>query len=83
MEVQIRDFQIEDYDNLISLWKKAKLEHKAKGRDRREKIEKELKESPSFILVAEVDGKLVGSVLGSHDVYRQYSKSGRYGQRSE
>ena len=67
MEVQIRDFQIEDYDNLISLWKKAKLEHKAKGRDRREKIEKELKESPSFILVAEVDGKLVGSVLGSHD----------------
>ena len=67
MEVQIREFRIEDYDNLITLWKKAKLEHKPKGRDRREKIERELKENPSFILLAEVKGQLVGSVLSSHD----------------
>ena len=67
MEVQIREFRIEDYDALISLWNKANLEHKPKGRDRRDKIERELKENPSFILLAEVKGQLVGSVLASHD----------------
>ncbi|MBC8490345.1 MAG: GNAT family N-acetyltransferase [Bacteroidetes bacterium] len=67
MEVKIREFQIEDYYNLISLWKKANLEYKPKGRDRRDKIEKELEDNPSFILLAEEDGELVGSVLGSHD----------------
>ena len=67
MEVHIREFQIEDYNKLIALWKKANLEHKPKGRDKREKIEKELKENPSFILLAEVDGQLAGSVLASHD----------------
>ena len=67
MEVQIREFKMDDYDNLITLWNKANLEYKPKGRDRRDKIEKELKDNPSFILLAEVDGQLIGSVLGSHD----------------
>jgi len=67
MEIRIREFQIKDYDALTSLWKKANLEYRPKGRDRRDKIEKELEINPTFLLVANVDGKLVGSVLGSHD----------------
>lgn len=67
MEVQIREFRIEDYDALIALWKKANIEYKPKGRDRRDKIENELKINPSSLLVADGDGKLVGSILESHD----------------
>lgn len=67
MDIQIREFRIEDYDNLITLWERASLEHKPKGRDRREKIEKEHRQNNSVFLVAELNGELIGSVFGSHD----------------
>ena len=63
----IRKFRIEDYDALIKLWNDAGLSHKPKGRDRRDKIEQELKRGNAIFLVAELDGKLVGSVFGTHD----------------
>jgi ribosomal protein S18 acetylase RimI-like enzyme len=67
MDIQIREFRIEDYDNLITLWEKAGLEHRPKGRDRREKIEKEHGQNTSAFLIAELNGELIGSVFGSHD----------------
>ena len=67
MDIQIREFRIEDYDNLITLWERANLEHKPKGRDRQDKIEKEYKQNTSIFLVAELNGELIGSVFGSHD----------------
>ena len=63
----IREFIIEDYDSLITLWDYAKLPFKPKGRDRRDKIEYELKQGRNIFLVAEINGKLVGSVFGTHD----------------
>jgi len=63
----IREFIIEDYDSLITLWNDAKLPFKPKGRDRRDKIEYELKHRRNIFLVAEINGKLVGSVFGTHD----------------
>lgn len=67
MEVQIREYRIEDYDNLINLWKEADLVHRPKGRDRQDKIENELRQNTSIFLVAELNGELIGSVFGSHD----------------
>jgi len=67
MDIQIREFRIEDYDNLITLWERANLEHKPKGRDRQDKIEKEYRQNTSIFLVAELNGELIGSVFGSHD----------------
>jgi ribosomal protein S18 acetylase RimI-like enzyme len=63
----IREFTIKDYDSLITLWNDAKLPFKPKGRDKRDKIEYELKHGRNIFLVAEINGKLVGSVFGTHD----------------
>jgi ribosomal protein S18 acetylase RimI-like enzyme len=67
MEVIIRRLRPEDYEKLIALWEEAGLPYKAKGRDSRENIICELKRQTAIFLVAEMDGKLVGSVLGTHD----------------
>jgi ribosomal protein S18 acetylase RimI-like enzyme len=67
MEVQIREFCMKDFDNLIDLWGKADLVYRPKGRDRRDKIENELKKETSIFLVAEDEGNLIGSVFGTHD----------------
>ncbi|MEA3457242.1 MAG: GNAT family N-acetyltransferase [Candidatus Thermoplasmatota archaeon] len=63
----IREFHIEDYDEIITLWNDAQLPYKPKGRDRRDKIEYEVKQGNPIFLVAELSGKLVGSILGTHD----------------
>jgi ribosomal protein S18 acetylase RimI-like enzyme len=63
----IRDFRIEDYDRLTALWKEAGLGYRPKGRDSRRRIKTELAQGTSVILVAEMSGKLVGSVIGTHD----------------
>lgn len=63
----IRKLRPGDYDALIALWKVAKLPYKRCGRDNRESIVRQLKLHNSIYLVAELDGKLVGSVLGTHD----------------
>ncbi len=66
-DVKIRRFRIEDYDALIALWDEARLSYRPKGRDRRDKIEKEIRHSNAVFLVAEANDKLVGSVFGTHD----------------
>ena len=63
----IRPLDINDYDNLISLWGAAGLPYKPKGRDSRSHIEREIGESSAIFLVAEDNGRIVGSILGTHD----------------
>jgi len=63
----IREFSINDYDALIILWNDAQLPFKPKGRDKRDKIEYELKQGRNIFLIAEINGKIVGSVFGTHD----------------
>jgi len=67
MDIQIREFRIEDYENLITLWERAGLEYRPKGRDSRDKIEKEHCQNNSIFLVAELNRGLIGSVFASHD----------------
>jgi N-acetylglutamate synthase len=63
----IRKFCMEDYNDVVFLWNKAQLPYKPKGRDKRRSIEKEIKGKQSIFIVAEVHGKIIGSVFGTHD----------------
>jgi len=65
--IVIREFRMRDYDAVITLWNDAQLPYRPKGRDSRDKIEYQLKQGNAIFLVAEIDGKLVGSILGNHD----------------
>lgn len=63
----IREFRIEDYEQVIGLWQKAHLPHKPRGRDSKEAIRRELHAHNAVFLVAEEKGVLVGSIFGTHD----------------
>ena len=63
----IREFHIEDYDALVTLWRETGLPYKPQGRDRRDRIEREIRGPNVTFLVAEVEDQLVGSVLATHD----------------
>lgn len=63
----IRDSRIEDYDKLIDLWKEAGLGYRPKGRDSRRQMKQQLEHGNTIFLVAEMGGKFVGSVIGTHD----------------
>jgi ribosomal protein S18 acetylase RimI-like enzyme len=67
MAHRIRELRPEDHDDLIRLWEAAELDHRPRGRDRREGIERELAQPTSVFLVWEEDGRLIGAVLGTHD----------------
>ncbi|MDZ7859551.1 MAG: GNAT family N-acetyltransferase [Candidatus Krumholzibacteriota bacterium] len=63
----IREFSIEDYDSLLKLWNDSNLPYKPVGRDRRDRIERELEAANAVFLVALVGDKMAGSVFGTHD----------------
>ncbi len=65
--IAIRELRIEDYDALIALWNAAGLSHRPHGRDRRDHIAREIAGPCSIFLVATDNGRIVGSVLGTHD----------------
>lgn len=65
--MKIRPLKIDDYDDLIKIWDESGLRYKPKGRDRRDHIEREIEEPTAIFLVAEKDGKIIGSILGTHD----------------
>jgi ribosomal protein S18 acetylase RimI-like enzyme len=66
-EITVRPFGLEDFDEVISFWEMEGAEHKPKGRDRRECIARELGLPTSVFLVAEMDGRIVGTIFGTHD----------------
>jgi ribosomal protein S18 acetylase RimI-like enzyme len=65
--VVIREMTIEDYAAVVGLWEEAGLTYRPGGRDRAEKIRAELTQGTALFLVAEVKGRIVGVVLGTHD----------------
>ncbi len=67
MELQLRKMTKEDYAAVTALWQSAGLEYLPRGRDQRERIEKELTRAENAFLVGEVGGKIVASVFGTHD----------------
>lgn len=67
MDLKIRKYINEDYDLLIELWKISSLPYRPKGRDSREELVRQNKLDCSLFLVAEAEGRLIGSLFGSHD----------------
>lgn len=65
--IRIRELRAEDYKALIALWEQAGLPYKPRGRDSQDEIERQLQKPTAIYLVAETDGLLIGSVLGTHD----------------
>ena len=65
--VRVRPLTIDDYDALVRLWQEGGLPFRPDGRDRRERVARELEGPCSIFLAAEEEGRLVGAILGTHD----------------
>lgn len=64
----IRELDLEDYDDLLDLWKRAGLHSlKPHGRDSVEAVGRQLDSGVQTILGLEIDGRLVGAVVATHD----------------
>lgn len=66
--MRIRDFRYpEDYQAIYELWKNAGSGIHLRRSDEPQEIEKKLQRDPDLFLVAEVEGQIVGSVMGGFD----------------
>lgn len=64
----IREFDLQrDYDAVLALWRSAGPGIHVGASDTREEIARKLARDPDLFLVAEVDGRIVGTVLGGFD----------------
>ncbi|MBI4832932.1 MAG: GNAT family N-acetyltransferase [Candidatus Lindowbacteria bacterium] len=71
MKFRIREMSIEDYNEVMSLWKETEGIGLSDA-DTREGVALYLKRNPSLSFVAHVDDVLVGAVLCGHDGRRGY-----------
>jgi N-acetylglutamate synthase len=71
MEIQTRDFRIEDYDAAVELWSRVEGLDVAEGDDR-ETIRRFLRQNRSLSRVAIEGSTIVGAVLCGHDGRRGY-----------
>ncbi len=67
MGATIRDFTLDDYDTVYELWSKAGPGIGLGRSDSREEVAKKLQRDPDLFLVAENDGKIIGTVIGGFD----------------
>lgn len=63
----IREMTVADYNEVFALWKTIKRFSINSKDDSREGVEAFLKRNPGISVVAVLDGKIVGSILGGHD----------------
>lgn len=64
---KIRRLTADDYDRLIELWTECRLPVKPEGRDSRAEIIRQLGLPHVNFIAAESEGRLVGTVVASHD----------------
>ena len=65
--ILIRPFAASDYERVLAIWTEGRLPVRAQGRDSRANIEKQVRMPNVFFLVAEAAGRVVGTVLATHD----------------
>jgi len=63
----IREFTMDDYEQVTALWTQAGIHYRPKGRESRSHLAKELQGGQAIFLIAVTEGKVVGVVLGTHD----------------
>lgn len=65
--IQIRALTQKEYDDLITLWEKAGLPYRARGRDSRQAIQAQIEENPDLFLGAFFKQELVGGIIATFD----------------
>ena len=70
--IWIRLMEAEDYDEVFALWLATPGMGLNTTDDSREGIERYLRRNPSTSFVAELDGRIVGTVLAGHDGRRGF-----------
>jgi len=65
--MKTRRLTMEDYPELVKLWKRAGLPFKPRGRDSRAHIAREMGDNPDFFIGAFDRDILAGAILASHD----------------
>ena len=65
--LRIRKYGTGDYDRVMGLWTEGGLPLKPRGRDSRENIDRQTGLPNVLFLVAEEGGRVVGTVLATHD----------------
>ncbi len=66
-EIIIREFTMDDYEQVTTLWTEAGIHYRPNGRESRAHLAKELHGGQAIFLVAVTMEKVVGVVLGTHD----------------
>jgi ribosomal protein S18 acetylase RimI-like enzyme len=70
--MNIREFQMADYQAVIDLWQRAGDGIHLRRSDTRQEIAKKLQRDPDLFLVLEHDGSLAGAVMGGFDGRRGF-----------
>lgn len=65
--MRVREMTAGDYDAVVDVWERAGLPYRPKGRDSRESIAHELSGQSAIFLLAEIDDRVVGTALCTHD----------------
>lgn len=66
-EIIIREFTMDDYEKVVALWEEAGIHYRPNGRESRSRMARELQGGQALFLVATIDKKIVGVVMGTHD----------------
>ena len=65
--VRFRQMRAEDIPVVVALWEQAGLDNRPTGRDAPEALTQQLGTMGRHFWLAELDGRIVGAVLGTHD----------------
>jgi ribosomal protein S18 acetylase RimI-like enzyme len=65
--IRLREFTLDDYDVVYALWQDSAPGIGLSRSDTRAEIAKKLQRDPDLFLVAEDDGKIIGTVIGGYD----------------
>jgi ribosomal protein S18 acetylase RimI-like enzyme len=72
-QISIREFRFpQDYDAALTLWTAMEKGVHVGPSDTPEEIQKKLQRDPDLFLVAERDGRIIGTVIGGYDGRRGF-----------
>jgi ribosomal protein S18 acetylase RimI-like enzyme len=71
-DIAIREFTLDDYDEVLALWLGAGPGVDRRPSDERDQVALKIARDPDLFLVATLDGRIVGVVMGGFDGRRAY-----------